>query len=77
MTNQADYFVLSVYYGIDTLAQFCKTGTVEHRRVLSKQMVEHDVLTIIYDVRTAAFFVQPFNQNPVYLATGKPSLLHR
>lgn len=55
LTNQGDYFVLSVYYGIDTLARFCQTGSSEQRRALSKQILDNDILTVVYDVRVWIF----------------------
>ncbi|KAF9647014.1 hypothetical protein BDM02DRAFT_3270577 [Thelephora ganbajun] len=47
--NQGNYFVLAIYYGIDTLTRLCNTGTLEQKRALAKQILEHDVLTVIYD----------------------------
>jgi len=55
--NQGNYFVLAIYYGIDTLMELCKTGTLEQKRTLARQILEHDVLIIIYDVRRAVCFV--------------------
>lgn len=49
--NQGDYSVLSIYFGIDALTRLCKTGTLEQKHALSKQIQEHDVLAVIYDVR--------------------------
>ena len=49
--NQGDYFVLAIYYGIDTLTRLCTTGTLAEKRILAKQVLEHDLLPIIYDVR--------------------------
>lgn len=50
-TNQGNYVVLAIYYGIDTLTRLCKTGTLAQNRTLAKQIMEHDLLPIIYDVR--------------------------
>ena len=50
-TNQENYSVLTIYYGIDMLTRLCKTGTLEQKRALSKRILEHDPLTIVYDVR--------------------------
>ena len=63
--NHGDYYVLSIYYGIDTLTRLCKTGTLEQKCTLSKQILEHDVLTVIYDVRIVSYSVRPSNRNPV------------
>ena len=60
--SQGDYSVLSIYYGIDALTQLCGTGTMEQKRTLSKQILGHDVLTAIYDVRRVAQFVRSSNQ---------------
>lgn len=49
--NQGNYFVLAIYYGIDALTRLCKTGTLEQKHTLAKQILEHDLLPIIYDVR--------------------------
>ena len=67
MANQEDYFVLSVHYGIDALARLCETGSSEQKRALSKQVLDHDVLAVIYDVRigSVACFVRPTNRNLV------------
>jgi hypothetical protein len=63
--NQGNYFTLAIYYGIDALARLCKTGTFAQRRALTKQILEHDLLPIIYDVRRAACFVWSANKKPV------------
>lgn len=60
-TNQGNYSVLAIYYGIDTLTRLCKTGTLEQKRALAKQILEHDLLTIIYDVRRTTSFVRPID----------------
>jgi len=60
-TDQGNYSVLAIYYGIDALTQLSKTGTLEQRRTLAKQILEHDVLTIIYEVRRATCFTRPAN----------------
>jgi hypothetical protein len=67
MTNKGDYIVMSVYYGIDTLARLCQTGSLEQKCTLSKKILDHDVLTVIYDVRIGivAYFLQLPNQNLV------------
>jgi len=49
--GQENYSVLGVYYGIDTLTRVCKTGTLEQKRTLAKEILEHDLLPIIYGVR--------------------------
>jgi len=48
--DQENYSVLAVYYGIDTLTRVCKTGTLEQKCTLAKEILEHDLLPIIYDV---------------------------
>ena len=64
-TNQVDYNVLSIYYSIDALTGLYKTGTSDQRNTLSQQILEHDVLTIIYDVREVTYFVRSPNENPM------------
>jgi len=49
--DQENYSVLAVYYGINTLTQVWKTGTTEQRGSLAKEILEHDLLPIIYNVR--------------------------
>ena len=56
-TNQGDHSVLAVYYGIDAFARLCKTGTLGQKRTLAKEVLERDVLPIIYDVRPTIRFV--------------------
>jgi hypothetical protein len=54
MTDQDSYSVLSSYYGIETLARLYKTATLEQKRSLSRQLLEHDVLPVLYHVRLIA-----------------------
>ena len=54
MADQDSYSVLSTYYGIETLTRLYKTATLEQKRSLSRQLLEHDVLPILYDVRSIA-----------------------
>lgn len=59
--DQGNYSILAVYYGIDTLTRLCKTGTLEQKGILAKQILEHDLLSIVYDVRRATCFVWSAN----------------
>lgn len=59
--DQGNYAILAVYYGIDTLTRLCETGTLEQKGALTKRILEHDLLPIIYDVRRATCFVWPAN----------------
>ena len=60
--DQENYSVLAVYYGIDTLTRVCKTGTLEQKSSLAKEILEHDLLPTIYNVRRATCFTRPPNQ---------------
>lgn len=62
MENQGDYFVLSVYHAIETLARLYKTATVKQKHTLSKQIVENAVLTVVYEVRIVDCFLPSSDQ---------------
>lgn len=64
-TNQGDHDVLSIYYGIDALTGLYKTGTSDQRNTLSQRILQHEVLTIIYDVRGVTYFVWSPDKNPM------------
>ena len=55
--GQENHSVLAVYYGVDTLTRVCKTGTLEQKCTLAKEILERDLLPIIYDVRRATCLV--------------------
>ena len=63
--GQENYSVLAVYYGIDTLTRVCKTGTLEQKSTLAKDILEHDLLPIIYNVRQVTCFMWSPNQKLV------------
>lgn len=61
--NQENYFVLAVRYGIDALTQLSETGTLDQKRALAKHILEHDILTVVYDVRKTSRFILSADPN--------------
>lgn len=62
-TAQDNYSVLAIYYGIDALTQLSETGTLEQKRALGKQILEHGVLTVVYDVSQINSLIRPVDRN--------------
>ena len=72
---QDNYSVLAIYYGIDALRQLSENGTLEKKRSLAKQILEHDILqSFTMCAKLSLSFGQPTETRP--LAAREPSLFY-